>query len=174
MSYLPISDPSGKQLRLLAVSTEDGRILFYDTDNYPSSTNGDTKDELSIPDATLHVQLGGKAAGISNRVKDFEILFLPANSLGNKDLLIVAAGSDGTIRLFHIAILDLLEAVKSRKSPQLGKLIGLYETGNRITCLKAFVMLPSRNVEGDPGEENDEFEGFDGESGESESDSDDE
>jgi len=36
---------------------------------------------------------------------------------------------------------------------QLGTIIGSYETGNRITCLKAFVMLPAR--------EDDEFQDTD-------------
>ncbi|KIX06578.1 uncharacterized protein Z518_04554 [Rhinocladiella mackenziei CBS 650.93] len=174
--YLSISTEEDDETTLMAVSTEDGRILFYDTNKSTSaSSNGTRKDDASIPDAAQCAQVGGKQNGITNRIKDFEILFLPSASPHN-DMAVIAASSDGMIRVFHLNGPDLLKAVKSEKPAQLGSIIGSYETGNRITCLKAFVMLPSNAVQNEWGDEDNDIKGFDGlsEEGKSGSDSDDE
>ncbi|OAG39093.1 hypothetical protein AYO21_06644 [Fonsecaea monophora] len=159
---------------LLVLSTEDGRILFYDTDAispHPSNeTNGsDQTASVSLPEATLVATIGGRSAGFTTRIKDFELLFLPTEANGQKDMAIVAASSDGTVRIIFLPLSDVLAALKSKRPVHAGSVIGAYETGNRITCLKAFVMLPPKDDEDGFGEA-DEFGGFD-EQGESESNS---
>ncbi|KAI1622800.1 WD40-repeat-containing domain protein [Exophiala viscosa] len=172
ISYLSLPDDSGREVTLLAVSTEDGRILFYHTDKIsPVPTdNGNAKKE-SILEASCRAQVGGKSAGMSGRIKDFELLFSKDNLGKSESLYIVAASSDGTIRLVHLPLSDLRNAVaKGSKAAQLGTVIGSYSTGNRITCMKAFVMLPPPDEDEDIEAEGDEFEGFEEESDESESD----
>ncbi|KAK4936843.1 Protein mak11 [Elasticomyces elasticus] len=172
ISYLSLPDASGNQMTLLAVSTEDGRILFYHTDDIsPVPTNDANAKEELIPEASCRAQVGGKTAGISTRVKDFELLFSNDSPEKSESVFIVAASSDGTIRLIHLPLSDLRDAVvKSKKAAELGTVIGTYSTGNRITCMKAFVMLPPSDEDDDLGGEEDEFEGFEEGSDESESD----
>ncbi len=172
MCYLPLTDGSGKQVTLLAVSTEDGRILFYATGKGSGTTQAASTSDAMIPESTLQAYVGGKPVGISTRIKDFEILFLPAAPAESGDLAIATASSDGTVRLFSLATSDLLQAVSSGKHAQLGKMIGSYGTGNRITCMKAFVMQPPHDIEDDLEVDEDAFEGFDSESDESAEDSD--
>jgi len=170
--YLTVPDGAGDDTTILAVSTEDGRILFYDTAISTPAQNGDMKDDHTIPDAKLDAQLGGKAAGMSGRIKDFEILLLASPDSSELNLAIVTGSSDGIIRIWHLPARDLIEAGKSETgAPQVGRLIGTYDTGSRITCLKAFVMLPPM-----PEDDNiSDFEGFpeNGEGLSSDSDSDD-
>jgi protein MAK11 len=139
---------------VLVVSTEDGRIVLYDTGKMEdAAANGSDKD--GIPEARVIGQLGGKAAGLSGRIKDFEIMKLrDAQSDISSTAIIVTASSDGAVRLWRLQ-LDLL-AQEGAKNQQVGRLLGTYETGNRITCLKAFEMLPA--TEEDIGLS--EFEGF--------------
>lgn len=135
---------------VLVVSTEDGRLLFFDTD---VQSNAEKKDAL--PTCACIGQLGGNAAGVSGRIKDFEILRIP-QALADADdsLLIVTASSDGAVRLWKVGS-DELTAPKQgsnnagvdRKESdllpvlsQVGELISTHETGNRITCLGAFMM----------------------------------
>ncbi|EXJ96216.1 hypothetical protein A1O1_01342 [Capronia coronata CBS 617.96] len=171
ISYVSIPVSADEELALLAVSTEDGRVLFYDTDNPTSLTStGGTNDEApTIPSATLCATVGGKSAGVTGRVKDFEILFLAPVRENQQDLAMVTASSDGTIRVFRLPVADLLSAAKSKKPAHLGTVIGSYDTGNRITCLKAFVMQPPSENGVDPEAGDDDFEGFDGTKAESES-----
>ena len=181
-------EEEGQEKDILALSAEDGRIVFYDTttEHESTATNGTDADESSdIPSAKALAQLGGKAAGISGRVKDFEVLTLlsslsaPSSPSPPQDsaALVVTANSDGAIRLWHLLLHDLTKQQHKKdregKEPQIGQLIGTYETGNRITCLKAFVMLPA--VAEDAGLS--EFEGLsenDGEETSSSSESEDE
>ncbi|EHK97914.1 hypothetical protein M7I_6334 [Glarea lozoyensis 74030] len=88
----------------------------------------------------------------STRIKDFTILPLP-----NKTFIIPTARSDGTIQIFSVSPEDLLPSSVSEPKT-VGKSLGSIKTGNRITCLKAFVMLPK--YQGEEGEDGDEFEGF--------------
>lgn len=141
---------------LLAVSTEDGRIVFYSTQE-ASVANGDAS-EGSIPDAIVKGQLGGKACGLSGRIKEFQILNIGSSSNKLKhDTLVVTCNSDGAVRVWALSWKELTAEDSSQKktknskknkesapaaaAPQVGKLLGTYETGNRITCMKAFVML---------------------------------
>lgn len=167
---LPVSGQ--EDLALLVVSTEDGRVLFYDTDTTITSTSTDSSaDTPSISNATLCATVGGKSATANNRVKDFEVLFLPTAQNEQQELAIVTASSDGTIRVFRLPVAELVTAAKSGKPAQVGTIIGSYETGNRITCLKAFVMLPPSQATDDLRLGDDNFEGFNGVSENSESES---
>ncbi|KAI0880814.1 insulin-induced protein-domain-containing protein [Annulohypoxylon maeteangense] len=124
---------------LLAVSTEDGKILFLSTrseDLTPSkSTEG--KGKTSLPMAKLIAQVGGKDAGVSGRIKDFSINRMSGKG-GEDDLVIAAGSSDGKIRIFKVAVAKLKKARKSKIAPT-----------NRITCVEAFTMIP--RPEGDSG-----------------------
>ncbi|KAK2753583.1 hypothetical protein FQN54_007360 [Arachnomyces sp. PD_36] len=144
---------------LLAVSTEDGRIVFYSTKEISqAAAKGDKESENSIPDAAVKGQLGGKTCNLSGRIKEFEILDVSSSSSELKhDKLVVTCGSDGSIRIWALDSKELAGEESSQKKsksskkakestpapavPQVGKLLGTYETGNRITCMKAFVML---------------------------------
>lgn len=123
---------------ILTASTEDGRVLFFSTAtedlNPMPALEGK---EPGLPSARLIAQLGGKDAGVSGRFKDFKIV----NTDDNK-MVIITASSDGFIRLWALDGADLLASRKQERVEQIGKLVGTNDTGNRITCLEAFVMLP--------------------------------
>ena len=159
---MTLSATDGETKDLLAVSTEDGRILFYDTTDVVETqiTIPASKPEISILKALC--QLGGAAEGLTGRVKDFEILKPP----GSEDFIIVTGGSDGAVRLWTVDESEFVDepsvsrklieevsistngaddkangnAMKLPATRQVGLLLGIYEAGNRITCLKAFVM----------------------------------
>ncbi|KAF7592879.1 hypothetical protein BBP40_012291 [Aspergillus hancockii] len=162
---------------LLAVSTEDGRVIFYSTQKVQKPQD---EDDSPIPYSEAVAQLGGKACGLPGRVKDFEVLSLKGEKTApQEDFVVVTGNSEGVVRVWHLRGKDLAgkgntgkpskKDEKSLQIPQVGKLLNVYETGNRITCLKAFVMLPS---EDDLLGSEDEFEGLDSEEEEEESDSD--
>ncbi|KAK2748296.1 hypothetical protein FQN57_000954 [Myotisia sp. PD_48] len=182
ISYLTtgISDENRKEL--LSISTEDGRILFYSTALGVLETPENEKDG-SIPVAPLLYQLGGSAHGQGSRIKEFEILTVQRDSTTTL-FVVVTCGSDGVIRLWALNPDELkskpknpskAKKLKGKASedgpPQVGKLLGSYETKNRITCMKAFVMQSSSRAESSEseGSENSEEEE---ESGDSESESD--
>lgn len=147
---------------ILAVSTEDGRILFYSTASLPSTDMNGNPTPAGISLCTAVAQLGGIGAGLTGRIKDFEILKPPDTN----HLLIVTGSSDGAVRIWMIDKVDLQHklshpqdssetegsrsgkqdsavpgsATKLSEVRQIGKLLGTYEAGNRITCLKAFIM----------------------------------
>jgi WD40 repeat protein len=91
-------------------------------------------------------------AALSTRVKDFTVLSVGEGA--SKEFFIPAASSDGTLRIWKLSAKGM--SPYTGKVKQLGTLLGTYETSNRITCMKAFVMLPSME-----GEEDGDFEGFD-------------
>jgi protein MAK11 len=165
LDYIQVEED--EDIQVLAVSTEDGRILFYSTrhGDLVTAPTAEGK-EAPLPSAKLIAQLGGKDAGLSGRIKDFTVL--NAGEGSSEDIFILTAGSDGSVRIWKLTPLaDLMP--HNGKVKQVGNLLGTYETGNRITCLKAFVMLPS--VDG--AEENiEDFEGFDEEDESDPSDSD--
>ena len=134
----------------LAVSTEDGRILFYAADRPESiKENIDTSEIDSIPSARLVAQLGGKEQGVAGRIKDFEIVPIWSESEQTTSFAVVTASSDGMIRIWHFEERALIEGSQSPKpTAQIGKLIGKYDTGSRITCLKAFLMQAPKTDEG--------------------------
>ena len=152
----------GETKDLLAVSTEDGRILFYDTTDVVETKTTGPGSKSEIPILREFCQLGGAVEGLTGRVKDFEILKPP----GAEAFIIVTGSSDGAVRLWTIDESELLDepsvsrdlhneasianggdattpgiAMKASPTRQIGSLLGTYEAGNRITCMKAFVML---------------------------------
>ena len=145
---------------VLAVSTEDGRILFFSTAK--DNVKAPTEEKRTLSSATLVAQLGGKVAGVSGRIKDFTILPVEDED-GARSWFIVTAGSDGRVRLWRLGTGDLRSTGEHGK--QVGRLLGTYETQNRITCLDAFVMIPRPD-----GAEESEFEFDDEEESEDESD----
>lgn len=143
MKYVSLPLKSGKKEDFLAVSTEDGRVMFYSTKEL---TEAEDDTECSIPHATPVAQLGGKQAGFPGRIKDFEILGLEGQAKEcQNDFLVVTGNSDGVVRVWKIAGKDLTAAKKEKDTTQIGKLLTTYETGNRITCLASFVMLPAED-----------------------------
>ena len=156
------SGTDGETKDLLTVSTEDGRILFYDTTGVVETQITKPASKPEIPILKAICQLGGAAEGLTGRVKDFEIL-KPSSS---EDFIIVTGSSDGAVRLWTVDESELLDepstsrdlngevgisanggdgkangnAMKQPTTRQVGLLLGTYEAGNRITCLKAFVM----------------------------------
>lgn len=148
-------------------------MIFYSTTvEVVSSVNGDASNK-AIPTAAALGQLGGKAVGVSGRIKDFIILD-PLSATDPTDpeynTTVVTGSSDGTIRLWQIRATELVgtkdqktnnNGIPTHKHPpvssgdqtitqgrlsirQIGRLLGTYETGNRITCLTAFVLVSDR------------------------------
>ena len=154
---------------VLAVSTEDGRVLFFSTTSEDVAGSRDGTNQAPVPSAKLLGQLGGKSGGVTGRVKDLVLLPLSldanvATLEPEMNLLVVTGGSDGIIRLWLVGCSALSNQRSSiprmeqihdgpndptesstvqedlSQSKQLGILLGSYETHLRITCLTAFVM----------------------------------
>jgi len=108
-----------QEMAVLAISTEDGRVLFYDTNPTnaaattptESTTKKGKSSEPSPPQLALLAQIGTPKRG--SRIKDFEIFKLPTQSSSSPttatdDQYILAAGtSDGSIRLWALNQSDL-------------------------------------------------------------------
>lgn len=147
MHFVP--QAGGSQSSTLAVSTEDGRILFFDM-----IKQGEDLDAKNLPSCRCVAQLGGPSADITGRIKDFELIELPAPATGGQPILVaITASSDGAVRLWNIPRATLATSqdvpaatTNGSKSDeavhpqQIGDLLGTRETGNRITCLGAFIM----------------------------------
>jgi protein MAK11 len=188
---LPRPAESGREV--LAFSTEDGRVLFYDARTPAADAEADDNTtKTTLPFCPCIAQLGGQAAGMSGRIKDFEIVSVPRSSDASNSgcsLLVVTGSSDGAVRIWNQTFLDRtvpddvngstsVDEFKDPASKQVGTLIGTLETGNRITCLGAFVMegKPIGNeqldgveerdagvVDHDGEREDESWDGFDGE-----------
>lgn len=147
MHYLP----SEAHPTMLLVSTEDGRVLLYDTsDMVPIEDDSKTPSKDDVPSCRLVAQVGGPGAGISGRVKDFEII--PVSSSDSTAFLVITGSSDGTVRTWVLNVADLkidakVEQSKGFTAKQVGTLLGTYTTGTRITCLKAFSMTGKPDAE---------------------------
>lgn len=136
MKYVTI-DPTSDQPDLLVVSTEDGRVIFYSTTE-TQQPEDDT--DSPIPLSVSLAEVGGKPCGLPGRVKDFEVFNLKEYPAAKSDdLLVVTGNSTGSVRIWSVDAEDLTG------KEQVGKLLNTYETTNRITCLKSFVMLPSED-----------------------------
>jgi protein MAK11 len=162
--FFYIKTEEDADLTLLALSTEDGRILFFSTSPKDLDTSSSEESKSSLPVAKLIAQLGGKADGISGRIKDFA--FVQPDGVRSREVLVIGGSSDGKIRIWKLDIKELTADDGSvNGTRQVGKLLGSYETQNRITCLGAFVMIPRpAGVE----ESEDEDEGSDAEASEEE------
>lgn len=147
---------------VFAVSTEDGRVLFFSTRvedlEQPEAPEGKA---APLPRAKLLAQLGGKAAAVTGRVKDFKIV---RSDDAPGVWFVVAASSDGKLRLWELSQ-EELEAGAGKEGPQAGKLLGTHDAQNRITCVEAFVMIPRpEGVEESEDELQEEEEEDDGDS----------
>ncbi|KAK3989467.1 WD40-repeat-containing domain protein [Cladorrhinum sp. PSN332] len=144
---------------VLAVSTEDGRVLFFDTAEDSIKEPAEGKD---LKTAKFVGQIGGKEAGLTGRVKDFTVLAME-DEQGKRSWVVVTAGSDGVLRAWKLEAEDLASGNKE-EGRKVGKLLGTYGTQNRITCLEAFIMIPKPD-----GAEESEYE-FDSEDDDDDSD----
>lgn len=179
---MALSEDDGKTENILAVSTEDGRILFYFTGSGTDAETTDPSSKQRIPLCVAIGQIGGAAEGLTGRIKDFEIIKPPES----RSLLVVTGSSDGAIRLWLLDEAELTDgksvSITSLRdeegdlpigmsngssndakdvmaangavaqfgaTTQVGTLLGTYEAGNRITCLKAFIMSESDSFRGD-------------------------
>ena len=126
---------------LLAVSTEDGRVLFYEI-----SIESNESGEKSLPRCKCIAQLGGRESGVQGRIKDFEVVSIPTPGEAASVFMVVTAGSDGAVRFWSLTQDDLISVEASNTTTdqtapkQVGRLISTHETGNRITCLGVFIM----------------------------------
>ncbi|KAL2040074.1 hypothetical protein N7G274_006977 [Stereocaulon virgatum] len=158
MHYTSLSEDVTAAKDILAISTEDGRILFYSTALMPDSKTTQPGSQPHVPVREAIGQLGGAGEGLTGRIKDFEIL----KTIHPRILFIVTGSSDGAIRLWLLDEAELTEISSVLQWPehgskdfethasndkssnatitQVGSLLGTYEAGNRITCLKAFIM----------------------------------
>lgn len=166
MHYIILSENDNTSNDVLAVSTEDGRVLFYSTTQFSQLESTESDSKPDIPICTSIGQLGGAAENVTTRIKDFEILRMPES----QSLVAVTGSSDGAIRLWMLheaAIADgssvqtksMDDAIRTPEKAaavppssngamitQVGSLLGTYEAGNRITCLRAFVMSQPENT----------------------------
>jgi protein MAK11 len=152
VKFLPKLSHSGREM--LAISTEDGRILLFDTRNSALDADDDTYKTAGLAVCPCIAQLGGRNAGVSGRIKDFEILTLPQpiEDLNSKASFLAITGcSDGVVRIWSVSKQELdqtnnangasdSDMPQGQTPKQVGTLIGTLESGNRITCLGAFVM----------------------------------
>jgi protein MAK11 len=165
---VPSKDSSRDSTELLSVSTEDGRILFYST-GPESSIPTPTSTTSAIPPASLIAQLGGPSTPSTTRIKCYKLLILEASFIAitgssdgsvriwrvqyselqppsaespkvkgtksrserNEDFTNGTADTNGTSNG---------RTTDAGKIKQVGILLGTCETGNRITCLEAFVL----------------------------------
>ncbi|KAJ9152079.1 Protein MAK11 [Pleurostoma richardsiae] len=154
LRYVKVDEES--ETTVLAVSTEDGRILLFSTRTKDLKSSGTGEKAPLLPSARLIAQLGGKEGGVSGRIKDFAILKAPSDT---NNWYIVSGSSDGKIRLWSVSREDVSLEKKKKKAAgkRIGKLLGTYESHNRITCLEAFVMIP--RPEGVEDSEDEDIEG---------------
>ena len=150
---------------ILALSTEDGRFLFYDTrtEKLASVTNAPGNVEKNVENEIQSIPALGElaipSAKARSRVKDFVILPIPTTPDAGPQVYICAACSDGRVHLFvvnpahlrsdgrHDGIIDTSASMPNgsanlaleEQTRKVGKLLGTYETGHRITCLTAFL-----------------------------------
>lgn len=131
--FVPIRDSDAQ---ILAVSTEDGRILFFDL----ASLDDSEESEDDRPLCNCIAQIESATLSSAGRIKDFELMELgPAAE--KLDLVFVTASSDGAVRLWAVDSPSLLNKdQKTGSKRQVGSLLGVRETANRLTCVSGFVM----------------------------------
>lgn len=136
--YVRLDDGDSEDI-VFAVSTEDGRVLFFSTRvedlEHAEAPEGKA---APLPRAKLLAQVGGKAEGVTGRVKDFKVV---RSDDAPGVWFIVSAGSDGKLRVWELSR-EQLRSRAGKEAPQAGKLLGTHDTQNRITCVEAFVMIP--------------------------------
>lgn len=149
--------------RIAAISTEDGRVLFFSHDYTEQST------EELLPVIKPFAQIGGPTSeAASTRIKT--LTFVEVSNLDNGSIICITGSSDGCTRLWLLTSDCLVpppapdstttdEVVTSAK--QIGRLLATYQSGNRITCLGAFVMdAPEVSKQERQSKEPEDFAGF--------------
>ncbi|KAL8723678.1 MAG: hypothetical protein Q9225_000121 [Loekoesia sp. 1 TL-2023] len=153
---------------ILAVSTEDGRIVFFSTTFTHGNKAVSSDDARQIPTFQAVGEIGGEVGSSKSRIKDFEFLRVPETGNLPELSLIVTGSSEGSIRVWKLDLLASMERMRSSNQAmnlskglngnhensdpskavlQAGRLLGEYETGNRITCVKAFIMADKCEME---------------------------
>ena len=145
---------------VLVVSTEDGRIILYSTKLFVPDKTLNSDAARSLPNCGSIGQLGGQnGEELTGRIKDFAHVSLP--NLHSE--ILVSGSSDGKISLWLLDTGELKarlakanqnssstnehDSNNARSTDEdatplkVGKLLGTYETGNRIMCIKVFEML---------------------------------
>ena len=164
----------GQASKCLALSTDDGRVVFFSTAEATSITtdgvsNGSVhatvtataapSSKLKSPSAAPAVAeptlpsaaaLGYVDCG-SSRIKDFKILSRRLHdSSSQHQHIIITGSSDGSIALWRLDISKFLNDKVSRENPdttpQVGDLVGMYRTSGRITCLEAMEVVVRESV----------------------------
>lgn len=128
----------GSEREFLAISTEDGKVLFFETISASSSEEG-------LPVVHPFAHTGGAKHGIQGRVKDFAILDLMKHGFDGR--LVVVGCSDGNVKMISITHEEVLKPTAADGFVGTASATS-YSTGSRITCLTAFVMLPAHDIEG--------------------------
>ncbi|KAL8808339.1 MAG: hypothetical protein Q9182_000159 [Xanthomendoza sp. 2 TL-2023] len=161
--YIDVDVNESGNVSVLAVSTEDGRVVFFST-----TVHGVPNEPSEIPIFAAIGQIGREIEGPGSRVKDFEYLKAAGDQRALVASFIVTSGSDGTIGVWNLDLRARLEKLQlsdhaagasggvngkrdkpvvSGTVPEVGRLLSKYETGNRITCLKAFIMADTNDEE---------------------------
>jgi protein MAK11 len=145
---------SGELSRVVALTTEDGRIMFF------NKTAEDLQGRSEVLERHAFAQLGGKDQKVEGRIKDFETIS-EASSDPSKPILFITGSSDGAVRFWRVEMKDLLKGSMEEYGPhaalekdggknislrQIGELVGIHETGHRITCLTCFLLSGSSKV----------------------------
>ncbi|EQL00617.1 hypothetical protein G6O67_008802 [Ophiocordyceps sinensis] len=149
LSYVTVDEAAG--LSLLALSTEDGRVAFFSTraddlcrqeEEAGKETAQGKRTTTTLKAAKLVGYVGGRGAGVTGRIKDFAVMRSEAH--GGRVFYVAGAGSDGKIRLWSIGAEELATGNKQKRQgpgEAVGRLLGTYETQNRVTCMAAFMMI---------------------------------
>lgn len=166
--YIPnVASGENDNRSILAVSTEDSRVLFYDTKSSEVLSSG-------TPTAKLIAELSDEVNITQSRIKDFCVLLTPL-----KTVLLITGSSDGKITTWCIDPIEFnhentmkhnvdcengnlsdeettpkqqetttTQEINGRHSQnrRIGRLVGKYEIGNRITCLAAFIMTSNEKI----------------------------
>ncbi|PHH87953.1 hypothetical protein CDD83_8202 [Cordyceps sp. RAO-2017] len=170
--YVAVDDAAAGPT-LLAVSTEDGRVLFFSTRAADLSDPERGEEAGKAPQqrlrlARLVAHVGGREAGVTGRVKDFAVVRGAGGAL-----YLVAAGSEGKVRVWRIGAGELLRAGAEKRAKAVGRLLGTYETQNRITCMAAFLMIARPDGVEDSSDEEEDDDDEDEDEDEDEDDDDD-
>ncbi|KAL8944584.1 MAG: hypothetical protein Q9216_000387 [Gyalolechia sp. 2 TL-2023] len=159
LRYVDLEIDSQTSSNILAVSTEDGRVIFFST-NFADTKLEASNEPQHLPTSPVLGEIGGEVNDPQGRVKDFEVLKVARNGTSPR-ILVVTSSSEGSIRVWQVDLLAWMAqlhssahvvnpsedvtgqhkgSTTSKATLQFGQLLGEYETGNRITCLKAFIM----------------------------------
>lgn len=148
-------------------------MIFFSTS--PTTTGDLASSDLvhQLPNCPIIGEIPTMDGDTTSRIKDFEILNMPGSESTTTLQLLITASSDGSIFVWTLDLRDghdqsasfdrpadfgknvnvgTIETSNgqgiSQHIPQVGRLLGRCETGSRITCLKAFVMMEAAEENG--------------------------